>query len=151
LKEKRAVAAARRLSETADVLVENYRPGVMRRLGLDYAALGQSNSRLVYCSISGYGQSGPSSDLPAYAPVIHATSGYDLAHLAYQKGRATPDFCGIYVADVISGTYAFGAIATALHQRQATGHGQHIDVSMLESMLSLTMSELQSAQFEVPP
>jgi CoA:oxalate CoA-transferase len=151
LKEKRAVAAVRRLAGEVDILVENYRPGVMRRLGLDFAALGKSDPRLVYCSISGYGQTGPSSDLPAYAPVIHATSGYDLAHLAYQKGRSTPDYCGIYVADVITGTYAFGAIATALHQRQSTGQGQHIDVSMLESMLSLTLTELQTAQFEVPP
>jgi crotonobetainyl-CoA:carnitine CoA-transferase CaiB-like acyl-CoA transferase len=151
LKEKRAVAAVRRLAGEVDILVENYRPGVMRRLGLDFAALGKSDPRLVYCSISGYGQTGPSSDLPAYAPVIHATSGYDLAHLAYQKDRSTPDYCGIYVADVITGTYAFGAIATALHQRQSTGQGQHIDVSMLESMLSLTLTELQTAQFEVPP
>ena len=151
LKEKRAVAAAHRLAAEVDILVENYRPGVMRRLGLDFAALGKSDPRLVYCSISGYGQTGPSSDLPAYAPVIHATSGYDLAHLAYQKDRSTPDYCGIYVADVITGTYGFGAIATALHQRQSTGQGQHIDVSMLESMLSLTLTELQTAQFEVPP
>jgi crotonobetainyl-CoA:carnitine CoA-transferase CaiB-like acyl-CoA transferase len=151
LKEKRAVAAAHRLAAEVDILVENYRPGVMRRLGLDFSAFGKSDPRLVYCSISGYGQTGPSSDLPAYAPVIHATSGYDLAHLAYQKDRSTPDYCGIYVADVITGTYAFGAIATALHQRQSTGQGQHIDVSMLESMLSLTLTELQTAQFEVPP
>jgi CoA:oxalate CoA-transferase len=151
LKDGRALAVARWLAEQADILVENYRPGVMHRLGLDFAALEQSNPRLIYCSISGYGQTGPSSDLPAYAPVIHATSGYDLAHLAYQRGRSQPDNCGIYVADVITGTYAFGAIATALHQRQTLGRAQHIDVSMLESMLSLTLSELQSAQFEVPP
>ncbi len=151
LKDGRAVAAARRLAEQTDILVENYRPGVMHRLGLDFAGLEQSNPRLIYCSISGYGQTGPSSDLPAYAPVIHATSGYDLAHLAYQRGRSQPDNCGIYVADVVTGTYAFGAIATALHQRQTLGRAQHIDVSMLESMLSLTLSELQSAQFEVPP
>ena len=151
LKEERAVAAARRLAGEADVLVENYRPGVMRRLGLDYSVLGQANPRLVYCSISGYGQTGPSSDLPAYAPVIHAASGFDLAHLAYQRGRTQPDNCGIYIADVVSGTYAFGAIAAELHQRGATGRGQHVDVSMLESMLSLTQSELQTAQFEVPP
>jgi crotonobetainyl-CoA:carnitine CoA-transferase CaiB-like acyl-CoA transferase len=150
LKDRRAVAVVRRLAQQADILVENYRPGVMRRLGLDFAALEQTNSRLIYCSISGYGQTGPSSDLPAYAPVIHATSGYDLAHLAYQRGRLQPDNCGIYVADVITGTYAFGAIATALHQRQTLGRAQHIDVSMLESMLSLTLTELQSAQFEVP-
>jgi len=151
LKDGRAVAAAQRLAEQTDILVENYRPGVMHRLGLDFAGLEQSNPRLIYCSISGYVQTGPSSDLPAYAPVIHATSGYDLAHLAYQRGRSQPDNCGIYVADVVTGTYAFGAIATALHQRQTLGRAQHIDVSMLESMLSLTLTELQSAQFEVPP
>ena len=151
LKDGRALAVARRLADQADILVENYRPGVMHRLGLDFGELEQSNPRLIYCSISGYGQSGPSSDLPAYAPVIHATSGYDLAHLAYQGNRAQPDNCGIYVADVVTGTYAFGAIATALHQRHTFGRAQHIDVSMFESMLSLTLSELQSAQFEVPP
>jgi len=102
---------------------------------------------LVYCAISGYGQTGPSAGLPAYAPVIHAASGYDLAHLAYQGGERRPDYCGIYIADVLTGTYAFGAIMTALYQRQATGEGQLIDVSMLESMLSLTLSELQLAQF----
>jgi len=150
LKDARAVAVARRLALQTDILVENYRPGVMLRLGLDFAVLEQPNPRLIYCSISGYGQTGPSSDLPAYAPVIHATSGYDLAHLAYQRGRSQPDNCGIYVADVITGTYAFGAIATALHQRRTLGRAQHIDVSMLESMLSLTLTELQTAQFDVP-
>jgi crotonobetainyl-CoA:carnitine CoA-transferase CaiB-like acyl-CoA transferase len=151
LKLPEAIALVHRLVGEADVLIENFRPGVMERLGLGQEAMRTLNPKLVYCSISGYGQTGPSSDLPAYAPVIHATSGYDLAHLAYQKGRSTPDYCGVYVADVITGTYAFGAIATALHQRQSTGQGQHIDVSMLESMLSLTLTELQTAQFEVPP
>lgn len=149
LRSPRAVAAARRLVETADILVENFRPGVMKRFGLDYQALAPSNPRLVYCSVSGYGQTGPSSQLPAYAPVIHAASGYDLAHLDYQEGRHRPDYCGIFVADVISGVYAFGAIGAALNQRHATGRGQFIDVSMLESMLSLTLTEMQAAQFPI--
>src|ERR1051326_2702579 len=147
LKNPAAVAAAQRLVETADVLVENFRPGVMQRFGLGYPALRALNPALVYCSISGYGQTGPSAGLPAYAAVIHASSGYDLAHLAYQGGERRPDYCGIYIADVLTGTYAFGAIMTALYQRQATGDGQLIDVSMLESMLSLTLSEIQLAQF----
>jgi CoA:oxalate CoA-transferase len=147
LKRPDSVAAARRLIASADVLVENFRPGVMQRFGLDYPALRALKPDLVYCAISGYGQSGPSAGLPAYAPVIHASSGYDLAHLAYQDGHRRPDYCGIYIADVLTGTYAFGAIMTALYQRQATGEGQLIDVSMLESMLSLTLSELQLAQF----
>ncbi len=147
LKRPEAIAAARRLIASADVLVENFRPGVMQRFGLDYPALKPVKPDLVYCAISGYGQSGPSAGLPAYAPVIHASSGYDMAHLAYQDGHRRPDYCGIYIADVLTGTYAFGAIMTALYQRQATGEGQLIDVSMLESMLSLTLSELQLAQF----
>jgi crotonobetainyl-CoA:carnitine CoA-transferase CaiB-like acyl-CoA transferase len=141
----------RRLAATSDILVENFRPGVMRRLRLDYDSLRSVNPRLIYCSISGYGQSGPSAELPAYAPVIHAASGYDMAHLAYQPGRSRPDYCGIYHADVVTGTYGFGAIASALYQRTVTGVGQHIDVSMLESMLSLTLTELQNAQFAVKP
>ena len=147
LKRSEGVSVARRLIEASDVLVENFRPGVMQRFGLDYPRLRELKPDLVYCAISGYGQTGPSSGLPAYAPVIHAASGYDLAHLAYQEGDRRPDFCGIYIADVLTGTYAFGAIMAALHQRQATGEGQLIDVSMLESMLSLTLSEIQLAQF----
>src|SRR5881628_2044060 len=151
LKSPEGVEAVRRLVASADVLVENFRPGVMRRLKLDYASLRELNSKLIYCSISGYGQTGPSAELPAYAPVIHAASGYDMAHLAYQPGRSRPDYCGIYQADVVTGTYAFGAIASALYQRERTGRGQHIDCSMLESMLSLTLNEIQWSQFEVAP
>src|SRR5271169_3863969 len=151
LKTPPAVEAVRRLVTTADVVVENFRPGVMRRFGLDYEALRPIKPDLVYCAISGYGQTGPSAELPAYAPVIHAASGYDLAHMAYQGEARRPDYCGIYIADVLTGTYAFGAIVTALYQRQATGEGQMIDVSMLESMLTLTLSEIQAAQFAVAP
>jgi crotonobetainyl-CoA:carnitine CoA-transferase CaiB-like acyl-CoA transferase len=146
-----AVEAVHRLVATADVVVENFRPGVMRRFGLDYEALAPIKPDLIYCAISGYGQTGPSSQLPAYAPVIHAASGYDLAQMAHQGEERRPDYCGIFIADVVAGTYAFGAITTALYQRQATGRGQMIDVSMLESMLTLTLSEIQSAQFAVTP
>lgn len=151
LKSPEAIDVVRQLVKDADVLVENFRPGVMRRLKLDYASLQPFNPKLVYCSISGYGQSGPSAELPAYAPVIHAASGYDMAHLAYQPGRNRPDYCGIYHADILTGVYAFGAISAALYQRHLTGKGQHIDVSMLESMLTLTPNEVQNAQFNVPP
>ena len=151
LKSPQGVEAARRLVATADVLVENFRPGVMRRFGLDYPAMREIKPDLVYCAISGYGQTGPSAELPAYAPVIHAASGYDLAQIAHQLEDRRPDFCGIFIADVLSGAYAFGAIMTALYQRQLTGEGQMIDVSMLESMLSLTLSEIQAAQFPVAP
>jgi CoA:oxalate CoA-transferase len=149
LKSPDAVGAVRRLVANTDILVENFRPGVMRRLKLDYGSLRELNPKLIYCSISGYGQTGPSAELPAYAPVIHAASGYDMAHLSYQPGRSRPDYCGIYHADVLTGVYAFGAISAALYQRHGSQKGQHIDVSMLESMLSLTLNEVQWSQFAV--
>ncbi len=149
LKSAGAIEILRRLVANTDILVENFRPGVMRRLKLDYGSLRELNRKLIYCSISGYGQTGPSAELPAYAPVIHAASGYEMAHLAYQPGRSRPDYCGIYHADVLTGVYAFGAISAALHQRHGSQEGQHIDVSMLELMLSLTLNELQWSQFEV--
>ena len=151
LKSAEAAAAISALVSQSDVLVENFRPGVMARFGFDYARLAGLNPRLIYCSISGYGQTGPAADQPAYAPTIHAASGFDRANMSYQPDRTRPDYCGVFVADVIAGTYAFGAIGAALHQRATTGLGQHLDVSMLECMLSLTLTELQSAQFDLPP
>ncbi len=151
LKSPEGIEAVKKLVAKVDVLVENFRPGVMRRLKLDHETLRQLNPKLIYCSISGYGQTGPSAELPAYAPVIHAASGYDMAHLAYQPGRERPDYCGIYHADILTGVYAYGAIASALYQRRQTGQGQHIDVSMLELMLSLTLNEVQGAQFSIKP
>jgi CoA:oxalate CoA-transferase len=151
LKSASGVEAVKKLVAKIDVLVENFRPGVMRRLKLDQETLRRLNPKLIYCSISGYGQTGPSAELPAYAPVIHAASGYDRAHMAYQPGRERPDYCGIYHADILTGVYAYGAIASALYQRERTGEGQHIDVSMLESMLSLTQNEVQGAQFPIKP
>ena len=87
LKSPDGIDIIRQLVAGSDILVENFRPGVMRRLKLDYGSLRELNPKLIYCSISGYGQTGPSAELPAYAPVIHAASGYDMAHLSYQPGR----------------------------------------------------------------
>ena len=151
LKRPEGREVVRRLLPISDFLVENFRPGVMSRFGLDYDSVSNRHQQLIYCSISGYGQTGPSSGLAAYAPAIHAASGFDMAHMAYQPGRDRPDNCGIYIADIVSGTYAFGAIMAALAQRHLTGLGQHIDVSMLETMLSLMTSEVQNAQFPVVP
>ncbi|MBN8926900.1 MAG: CoA transferase [Rhodospirillales bacterium] len=151
LKQPAAQDAVRRLLATTDVVVENFRPGVMRRFGLDHAAMTAVKPDLVYCAISGFGQTGPDAARAAYAPAIHAASGFDLAHLAYQDARERPDNCGIYVADVVTAIYAFGAIVAALRHRARTGEGQMIDVSMLESTLSLLVAELQTAQFPQPP
>lgn len=148
LKKPEAVAAIKKLAATVDILVENYRPGVMKRLGLDYAELSKVNPRLIYCAISGYGQTGPGAGRPAYAPVIHASTGYDMAHLFYQQGRQRPDNCGIFVADYASGAYAMGAILAAVHQRHTTGKGQMVDVSMFETLVGMLLGEVNRAQFD---
>src|SRR5262245_1908898 len=138
----------KRLVKTVDIVLENYRPGVMKRLGLDYPELAKVNPRIIYGAISGYGQSGPAAGRPAYAPVIHASTGYDMAHLFYQQGRERPDNCGIFVADYASGAYALGGILAALHQRHVTGRGQMVDVSMFETLIGMLLGEVNRAQFD---
>lgn len=148
LKRPESIAAIKKLVTKVDILVENYRPGVMKRLGLDYPVLAALNPKLIYCAISGYGQTGPGAGRPAYAPVIHAATGYDMAHLFYQQGRERPDNCGIFVADYASGAYAMGAILAALHQRHTTGKGQMVDVSMFETLVGMLLGEVNRAQFD---
>jgi crotonobetainyl-CoA:carnitine CoA-transferase CaiB-like acyl-CoA transferase len=137
------------LALTADVVVENFRPGVMKRLGLDYDALVRDNPQLVYASISGFGQIGPRAMTPAYAPVIHAASGYEVAYTGYQRGSTKPANNGIFIADVMGASHAFGAIQMALYEREHSGRGQSIDVSLMDSVLSMLIYEIQAAQF--PP
>ena len=147
LKKPAAIALIKDLVRTADVLVENYRPGVMQRLGLDYETLSALNPRLVYCSISGFGQTGSWSGRSAYAPVLHAGSGYDLANLAYQDGIERPLKNGIFVADVLGGSLAFGAVQAALLKALRTGRGDQVDLSLMDAMLGLLVYECQEAQF----
>ena len=147
LKSLEIITLIKQLVATCDVLVENFRPGVMARFGLDFAALHAINPRLIYCSISGYGQTGPKALFPAYAPVIHAASGFDLVNLRYQDGLDRPATSGVFIADVLGGTHAFGAIQAALYQREKTGVGQHIDLSMLEAMVGMLVFETQETQF----
>ncbi len=139
--------AAQKLVATSDVVVENFRPGVMKRLGLDYATLSQAKPDLVYCSISGFGQTGPRAGQPAYAPVVHATSGFDHTQFIYQDGQDKPAKTGIFVADVLAAVYAFGAVQTALIAKLRHGTGQFIDVALMDSMINLLVFECQEAQF----
>ena len=128
--EARAVALD--LIRVADVVVENFRPGVMARFGLDYAAAAEIRPDLVYCSISGYGQTGPWRHRPAFAHVVHATSG--LMHL--ERGEEEPPrVLYLQAADILAGTHAFGAVVAALLRRTRTGRGAHLDVSMLEALI----------------
>jgi CoA:oxalate CoA-transferase len=149
LKSDAAKQIIHRLAEISDVVVENFRPGVMARLGFDYATLAKHNPKLVYCSISGYGQSGSGATRAAYAPIIHAASGYDAANLGYQVQQDYPASTGIFVADILAGAYAFGAIQAALVHRERTGQGQAIDLSLMDSMLNLMVFECQEAQFPI--
>jgi crotonobetainyl-CoA:carnitine CoA-transferase CaiB-like acyl-CoA transferase len=140
-------ALVRELTDKADVVLENFRPGVMQRLGFDYATLKPGNPRLVYCSISGFGQSGAEAGRASYAMVVHAMSGFDLANLGYQPDLERPLNTGIFVADILSGTFAFGAINAALVRRERSGEGEHIDLAMMDAMFGLMPYETAEAQF----
>ncbi len=143
---------AKALIAQADVVIENFRPGIMKRFGLDYETLKQEFPRIVYCSISGFGQNGPFRDRAAYAPIAHASSGFDIAHLESQgESQTRPSVWGIMIADMLTGSYAFGAIQTALLGRASSDKGDFIDVSMMESMISLIPGQVQAAQVEKPP
>ncbi|WP_283807965.1 CaiB/BaiF CoA transferase family protein [Bradyrhizobium macuxiense] len=121
----------------------------MDRLGLGYEALRAINPRLIYCSISGYGQSGPSTERAAYAMIVHAESGFDRSLMRYAGDRDRPAAGAIFVADVLGGIFGYSAIQTALVQRERTGKGQRIDVALMDCMLNLLVYELQEAQFPV--
>ena len=146
IKNPAGLALVRQMVEKVDVLIENFRPGVMARLGLDHATLARLNPRLVYCSISGYGQSGPNADRPAYAPIVHASSGFDRTLMRYAGDRDHPAGGAVFIADILGGIYAVSGIQTALLQRTRTGLGQQVDVALMDCMLNLLVYELQAAQ-----
>ena len=151
LKTSEGLNAAHALAACSDVVVENWRPGVAERLRVGYGDLAALKPDLVYCSISGFGQTGPKALRPAYAPIVHAASGYDLAQLGYQGAKAdTPANTAIFVADLYGGLAAFGAVQTALFARERTGRGQYIDVSLLDCMLNLMVNEIQEVQNPSP-
>ena len=125
--------------------MENFRPGVMRRLGFDYATLSAANPRLVYCSISGYGQDGAHASLPAYAPIVQAASGFDVTAMSYQRADRPPN-SAIFVADYLTGVHAFGASCAALVRRERSGKGEYIDCALMDSMLGMLAYEVAEAQ-----
>jgi len=137
LKSEQGRNLVRRLIDKADVVVENFRPGVMKRLGIDYPTVSATNPKLVFCSISGFGQVGPESQRAAFAPVVHAYSGLDMMLSRLPDPNAQPLDNRVMMADVITGSNAFGAIQTALLHRELHGVGAHVDVSMLESMMAM--------------
>jgi formyl-CoA transferase len=124
----------RRLVEISDVLVENFRPGVMARLGFSYEALSQINPGLIYCAISGFGQTGPEAFKPAYDQIIQGLSGVMAIN---GDERLNPLRCGFPVCDTVGGLNAAFAIMAALYCRERTGEGQFIDLALLDSIMPL--------------
>lgn len=134
LKTQEGPELVRRLADCADVVVENFRPGVMARAGLGFDELSERNPSLIMLSISGFGQSGPESERLAYAPVIHAEAGYIARH-AELDGNPPSDPV-FSLADSYSALHGTVALLSALHMRERTGVGQHIDLCMLRAMVA---------------
>lgn len=142
LKDATDNARAKALIEGADVALENNRPGVMQRLGLDYAAMSQANPKLVYCSISAFGQEGPRAREAGFDLTLQAMSG--VMSVTGEEGGA-PVKCGVPLSDFCTGLYAAYAIAAALMQARATGQGTHVDASMFGA--SLAVAALQTSEY----
>ncbi len=134
MKEEEGRAIFRRLLPTADVLVENFRPGVMDRLGFSWDTMRGLNPRLIYCAISGFGQTGPDAGKPAYDQIIQGLSGVMAIN---GDERLNPLRCGFPVCDTVGGLNAAFAIMAALYHRERTGEGQAIDVALLDSIMPL--------------
>lgn len=134
LKEDKAKEIFRELVKTADVVVENFRPGVMKRLGLDYESLAEINPRLIYCAISGFGQDGPDAQKPAYDQIIQGLSGVMAVN---GDERLNPLRAGFPLCDTVGGLNAAFAIMGALFHRERTGEGQMIDIALLDSIMPL--------------
>jgi formyl-CoA transferase len=134
LKSPQGVELVKEFVHTSDVVVENFTPGLMKQFGLDYEALREINPRLVYCSISAYGQDGPYRDRPGYDMVLSAVGG-----LMWITGEKDGDPCkvGVAITDVVTGVYASGAITASLLWRERSGKGQYIDCSLLDVQASV--------------
>lgn len=134
LKNPQDLETARRLAATVDAVVENFRPGVMDRLGLGYAALHEINPALVYVSVSGFGQTGPWSQQPAYDVTVQAMSGI-MSITGDPEG--SPTMVGEAIGDVAGGVFAAMGLLAALLERTRTGRGRHVDVALLDSLLAM--------------
>src|SRR5439155_2453524 len=140
----------RRLAAGADILVENYRPGVMDRLGLGYEALAEINPRLVYCAISGFGLNGPLSDKPSFDIVTQALTG--ALSINGERGHM-PVKLGIPLGDMVGGIFGPIAILAALHERTLSGRGRLIDISLYDGLIGMLgyFAQLAFITGEDPP
>ena len=129
--------ALKELVSTADVLIENYRPGIVKKLGIDYESLSQINPDLIYCSISGYGQSGPYKEKKVYDPLIQGTVGIPLA-----QNNKSPELIRTIIYDKVTGLTSAQAISAALYQKAKGQGGQYLPISMMESALYYNWPDL---------
>lgn len=143
LKQPEALEIALNLAKKADVVLENFRPGVAKRIGIDYASLSALNSGLIYCSISGFGQDGPMAKRPSYDVIAQAMSGF-MSVTGPAEGE--PVFAGDSIGDTVSGLFGAWAISTALFKRERDGKGQHLDIAMFDSLMTLLPTAV--AQFQ---
>ena len=139
LQKPEAIAVVMKLAAEADVVVENFRPGVMERLGIGWKQLSAINPRLIYCAMSGFGQDGPERGTPSYDGMIQAMSGLMSMTGTEETG---PLRAGFAAADMITGINGAYAMATALFQRTHTGRGQFVDLAMLDSMMGLLAQQV---------
>ncbi len=139
LKQERGLAILHELAATADVFVQNFRPGVVDRLGLGSGRLREINPRLVYVSISGFGQEGPYAQKRVYDPIIQALSG--LADIQTDRGTSRPKMVRTIIPDKVTGLTAAQAITAALLARERTGEGQHLELAMLDATISFIWPE----------
>lgn len=142
LKSDEGIQAARAIILDSDVVVENFRPGVMARLGIDYETMTAEKPALIYCSISAFGQSGPRSKEGGFDLTMQAMSG--IMSVTGEPGGA-PTKCGVPLCDFVAALYGAFGVTAALHERERTGKGQNIDVSMLGT--SLAIAALQTSEF----
>ncbi|MFT7597889.1 MAG: crotonobetainyl-CoA:carnitine CoA-transferase CaiB-like acyl-CoA transferase [Acidimicrobiales bacterium] len=142
MKTEPGLAAAKALIARADVVIENYRPGVMAKLGIDYEAMSAVNPGVTYCSISAFGQEGPRATEGGFDLTMQAMAG--VMSVTGEPGGA-PVKCGVPLCDFVAGLYGAFGIASALREREQTGKGQHIDVSMLGTTLAI--GALQTSEF----
>jgi CoA:oxalate CoA-transferase len=148
LKQPAAQSLARQLASQADVVVENFRPGVAQRLGIGYSDLARDNQKLIYASISGFGQSGPKAGLPAFDLIAQAMSG--LMALTGEAGGA-PTKVGESIGDLAAGLFASWSILAALFERTRTGTGRQLDIAMVDSLISLLPTAVAQWMFSAAP
>ncbi len=129
-------AMVKRLVAQCDVVIEAFTPGVMKKLGLAYDDLKAINPKLIMCSISGFGQTGPNANRPGYAHMAHAMTGWLALQFLHRDPPEPPRGPGVALADVITGITAFGAICAALFRRERSGRGEYLDVALFDSLFA---------------